>query len=939
MNIWGFINNLIFKVAQHQMLSNGVGASPGGDDLVSNSSTTSSLDVFFKNLIDKFVNSIINFGEVIYRCFAKIVYFLVKICLNIMDLTMVIINSLTGQATAFDLSKNSNLTETDVLFRFLLNETTLKILRRVFYFSLLLLLIATIVAIVKNEWDKNASGKGMSHMQFFRKVLMSLFWMFLTPFVLIVGILAVNVLLASGLNALQGNNKTAFSVGSTIFTASTYDANWYRKYADENKRVPIIFDYNGGFYSSQNGEPIITTDTSSSNTDAQIRAILTNENITSGQATYNMFENESFFDFNYISDNSYYYNVYDGEYLKPKRIEYYVMADFIDFAMESGATFYVVNVEDIYETAINILKRNLQENENINLFITEEGEKGAYYDCFSNILNTITPYGNENDNEKPLISASEVVVGTEPDYIGIKNLATEFLLSYDSSAVDNYKFNVYYDEKLLTGIEKESAFNYIPESNEYYMSYTSLARARDEADGAKFLFCTLEEIENENGEKDYLYLPVTNNFTVNKYYNFSSEYLSDAMKDKEENVLRNESLFVAKGGFTEQGYPTAIRQDGENIVFYRHTAGKPTLLCYLPTFSYSDDGGTSSASGSSILNYITGVDISSLVPDIRIQLGAIATYTKDINNVNTLENGEYVLNYSFVNSGLGFDNVYDATRINFVILVLACLTLMFTLTKIIFVLIKRIFEITIFWITYPGFIAVNPLEKGDTYSFATRFGKWRTNVISRLFYVWGVYLGLAFYYLLIPIIMQLDFSIEMRLPDTNAFSFLSPTMVTWFIKTMFILVLFGMLKILDGYLIDMITPGMQTLGEGGATIEENADLRIKEIKSTTNLALEVYNPKTMIKKAGNKLVETGIHTVRMIPGSGIASDMVAGGTQVARNVSLSNTRRRFVKDTRTSTSDAAVRTETTALQSATTNYNDKSNNSTAQNISDKIDNI
>ena len=71
MNIWGFINNLIFKVAQHQMLSNGVGASPGGDDLVSNSSTTSSLDVFLKNLIDKIVNSIINFGEVIYRCFAK----------------------------------------------------------------------------------------------------------------------------------------------------------------------------------------------------------------------------------------------------------------------------------------------------------------------------------------------------------------------------------------------------------------------------------------------------------------------------------------------------------------------------------------------------------------------------------------------------------------------------------------------------------------------------------------------------------------------------------------------------------------------------------------------------------------------------------------------------------------------------------------------------
>lgn len=939
MKLLSLINNLILKLSVHQLASNGAGPSKGKNDLFSSNQTTSSIQAFFNEIIDVVTKFLRDFGETIYRILAKVVYFVIKICLNIMDLFMVVINSLTGQATAFDLSKNTNLTETDILFRFLLNETTLKILRRVFYFSIFMLIIVTIIAVIKNEWDKNASGKGMSHMQILKKVFMSLFWMFLTPFVLIVGILAANVILASGLNALQGKNKTAFSVGSTIFTASTYDANWYRQYADENKRIPILFDYNGGFYSSQNDENLtISTDGSSADTDAQIRAIISRESITSGQATYNMFNNRSYFDFNHITDNSYYYNVYDGQYLKPKRIEYYVMADFVDFAMESGAVFYVTNVEDVYESAINALKLSFKENGNIDIFITEEGERGEYFDYFNLVLNSITPYANVEDQEIRLIDLLEGVKDDNYDYVGYKNLIVDYIHNYDSSLVDNYKFNVYYNADVLPNIEKESDFNYIKETNEYYKTYSSLARAKDEADGARYLFCSQEVIELKNGEKQFVLVPITQNTTINNYYNYDSDYISSASKDDNDNLLRNESLFVAKGGFTGQGYPTAIRQDGDDVIFYRHIPGKPTLLSYLPTFSYTVDGSGKAISGSNILDYITGVDISMLMPDIRIGLSAIATYTKEINDTNTLPGGKYVLNYSFVNSGLAFDNVYNSVKINYIVLFLACSTLITTLWYIIFDLVKRIFELTVYWIMYPVFIAVNPLEKGDNFSFATRFGKWRSNVVSKLFYVWGVYMGVAFYYLLIPIVMKFDITMDINLSETNAFSFLTPLMVSWIIKTIFILVLFGMLKELDRLLIDMITPGMKNFidFENGGTIDSNGAAMVKNIKGGSTAAIKTYNPVNIAKNTWNKLVDTGVHALRIIPASGVIGDAAAGGAQRAHNLSLAMQRRRFVKTTKTSALDTDVTDATNDLEASNSTHERQTSQSVTRKIADKI---
>ena len=113
-----------------------------------------------------------------------------------MDFMNIVIKELSGQATSYSVAGNSSLKESDILFQFMFNELTVKILKNVFYFSLLLLIIFTIIAIVKQEWDNRVNGKLSSIKKVFRKMILSIFTMIITPFILIVSIIFSNVVFA-----------------------------------------------------------------------------------------------------------------------------------------------------------------------------------------------------------------------------------------------------------------------------------------------------------------------------------------------------------------------------------------------------------------------------------------------------------------------------------------------------------------------------------------------------------------------------------------------------------------------------------------------------------------------------------------------------------------------------------------------------------------------
>lgn len=214
------------------VLANGAGAAK--NDKASGSD-------FLENTV---VKALVGFGSKLWNWFMTFFVKIVQFMLRIVDFFQFFVGKLAGIDTWS--TKNNvgrvSLTDTDVIFRFLLSDQVIKILTAIFGLAIVLLIIFTIIAIVKTDYAAavDADGKADgSKRGVLKKAGRSLFVMFIVPFVLIFGILSSNAILASLSNAIKGG--TTQSLGGQIFTASSYEANMYRKYAENGNR--IFVDY------------------------------------------------------------------------------------------------------------------------------------------------------------------------------------------------------------------------------------------------------------------------------------------------------------------------------------------------------------------------------------------------------------------------------------------------------------------------------------------------------------------------------------------------------------------------------------------------------------------------------------------------------------------------------------------------------------------------
>lgn len=876
-------------LVQHFLLSNGVGPvkTPGIFDEIKQT-VTQTLGDFINNALEKIVAILASVALKIYEVLGLIVYFVSKIMLNVVDLIMVCVSELSGQASSYAISQNSNLESTDILFRFFLNEKVLTLLRRIFWFAIFVLILATIVALVKNEWNNaNSDDKVKSPGRVLRNTIMSLLWMFLTPFLVIVAVVFCNVLLTSGMNALSGkNNSTAFSMGSTVFSTSAHTANRYRNYANDGKKIPILFNYQGGFNNVDNSDT-----GEESETLAEIK--LSNANMTS-----EMFKNNNFHTFSDIarSEDSY-YQVYDGDNIKTNRVEYYVMADFIDFAMDSGATFYIVNVEDVYKEAVDLYLTDGAEE-----LRSEEASDQAY--ILNDILSSIKPYYFDSQNG----NLETVITGPQDYAEKIEN----------GTVIDNYKFVVSYNSKEIDRInETTNQFVLDSENEEYDFTVTSYAGSRDEAEGAKYLYCVkipITYIDNlQNKVVREIYMPVSQNLTINDYYTFSSSYLSDAYDEEKEELVRPESYFIARGTFDDNGYPTAIKQSGNQVICYRHTVSNPTIFSYIPDFKFTaEEGETSPGHNASVfvedlIGYVTGVDVSKMIPDYNVILEVSSSNLKTLDEVSRLDDGKFVLNYSFVNTQVRMNNIYNPQEINYLLLCLIGISYIKVFFKVLFGLFKRIFDLTILWVSYPAYLAAHPLEGDDFSVTGSRFGRWRNEFIQKLLLVWEIYLALAFYYMFIKIIMQVDFCdwVGDLVYESKGFlaSFkYTPQGVAMIAKMMFMLAGLGMSIKDDGkkegtfalasdFIGPILLPGI-TPNETAITSLGN----IKDIKALKNQAQAVYSPQALnnVQEKAEKLMG---NVARAIPGIGIASKVVGAARQFGAEKKLNKNMKKFKNDT------------------------------------------
>ncbi len=888
MNLVKFMNNLIFKINSQHLLKNGAGKA----QRTLFNGTGGETPTFLSVLIEGFIGRITDIANYLIRIVFQLLYFVIKLALNIMDFLMVIVSELSGQAQAFDMAKaNSNLESSDIIFRFFLNSVTMKILKRVFIFSILVLILVSIIAIVKNEWQRATDDKARDAKVIIVKSLKSLLMMFITPFVVIVGIIFSNVVLTSAINSLNGG-KSFFSLGSVVFMSSTYNANWYRIYADNNDKIPILFDYNGGFYNADNGD--IDFAGGQFNLDDQMAELRANEYLTSGYSTYSMFKNQAYFEFDQVPENSTYYSFYDGEHLKTSRIEYYVMADFIDYAMETGQEFYIKNVEDVFNIAYDACEEALDNG--LELYPYVEGGKASlqidedfeiYYYRLAQIFNNIVPY-ERLDGSDGLVAKSI-----------FKNIDDEMVLDFEDDNIESYKFNVYYDGYLLNScgdmgtIEPEVVEGPGGEQVTVYpetaVTYEAFSGADDEAYGAKYVYCYKMSIPLNEDQTQFttIFVPVFQNSNNNSYFKFNSDYLSDASEDRP-----YESMFLARGGFDTTGFPTAIKSYGNDIVFYRHDCDSVGLFKAKPQLSYvQTDENTGNqevieAEGD-FFSRVLGFDQDNVRLALDIKMDTMPTFTKTVFDVTTFDDGLYKLNYSFVGTNLRLANVYDTLNINFAILTFASWKMMSTFFFLIFALLRRLLELTVFWFTYPAWLASFPLDSNDNITEGTTFAMWRSNFIDRVLAVYTTYIGLVLFFVLVPVIVGIDFAVTIvgSISPESWLAYIPPTFIAWVIRTMFVLVLFTMVERINEIINDLVGGGR--LSNFDASGKDTFDDSIKTVK----LGYSTFSIRENFKKAKGAVAD-GVQTgLNLIPGKAFIDE----GATAVRHISNNSKHAKAVK--------------------------------------------
>lgn len=173
---------------------------------------------------------------------AHLVYYICKFALNVIDFLQFLVQKLAGLDAWLNFSGNlgdlENLRETDVVFRFLLSDTVTTVFRAMLGIFLVLLILFSIIAIIKNEYGNATSGKDpVDHKKTLLSAFRAIIMVILVPVILVGGILTSNAILAGIIKAFNiGNN---LSIGSQIFVASSYDASSYRTYARDGIRKPV----------------------------------------------------------------------------------------------------------------------------------------------------------------------------------------------------------------------------------------------------------------------------------------------------------------------------------------------------------------------------------------------------------------------------------------------------------------------------------------------------------------------------------------------------------------------------------------------------------------------------------------------------------------------------------------------------------------------------
>jgi len=326
--------------------------------------------------------------------------------------------------------------------------------------------------------------------------------------------------------------------------------------------------------------------------------------------------------------------------------------------------------------------------------------------------------------------------------------------------------------------------------------------AADEADGDLFVICTYDE-------ENHYYVPfmMTNNYDVKTfyagdihdmqnrryhglalveeggsysnwltaydYYDAVTEYYDVSNSSGNSTGATCFYPIIARGGFDVNNRPTAIRQNGKNIEFYRNdviirNASDIGLEMYYMSIEDAYSGGMISSIVNVVSKYITGKSLTERlvenIPRLNINFSLNVPYGVNDKVTENIENGETLLNYDFSGRSWTMESLYDDEKMNVVLLFIAVVVIFTFIFKALWGSIARIIDITALYILAPVVISTvalkseskdkqgNMVESNDGYSGI--YDRWKSQLVDKIFLALGYVVGLNIFYLLAPMVNE-----------------------------------------------------------------------------------------------------------------------------------------------------------------------------------------
>lgn len=354
-------------------------------------------------------------GDVIvygYETLVRVFYAIGHWMLTIIDFIFVFVRQLIGMNT--DFSSIEEVTQGDIIFQFIFNENVVKIIRNLLIFSIVLLILFSIFAILKSEFDYATGREAQGTKNIIANALRSLFLMALVPLVAIGSIIMSNAILKSLYMVTSGGNAT-MSMGTQIFIASTYDANAYRRYANQNLKIPITFNFSG-VTSSDNLSGYYSDGTVAEMEEA-LKNFQNQDVWTRGYKTFLMFASNGFLnmddvdelDRRYLKEDkiSPYHTVYDIN-LYSRSEQYFIMADVVEYAMKQNIPVYFKSLKDVYDSYYSV-PASLRLDDDSYMPIGKNGDNYAVAVKYDGDTEVST-FGYDYDKKKGVQSESDGVV-------------------------------------------------------------------------------------------------------------------------------------------------------------------------------------------------------------------------------------------------------------------------------------------------------------------------------------------------------------------------------------------------------------------------------------------------------------------------------------------------------------------------------------------------